>query len=639
MKLIFTPLSHSIHLFSSFAVEIKESNFRYKPSVYLNDTELQEALKKITTAAEMEEYLKARYKTKKEERPSNRRRLNRAVNNSIRSTARSAVEKAPTTTYSPSTIEEDERQPTNQRNQLSPDALAVEFAEPVEQQEKQRDADDPMEHADEELINKDKNDQQQHAVSAGAGQGDDQPAGTTTNLSNKVGKEEVLEGSPKKTAKKKAIRSPKKQALNKMLLDGSEEDQRALPITADIANIKANSELTSIITKATVDGKQLDTLEVNTLLERASELPISTAPPSQPPAGSLFLFDRAATPNYKRDQHSFGKEAHNKLVVDKEPRIKVYYGSKTDHSLQRRSYFFNSDSPQVRGDGQKELVIVHYLVPPTSAPKGKSPSFGGSDDQVASGSLEAAMKVPQKPLSTINEEEKKGTAAEKSRLAPKEDQPKAFENLVHPAPSIPSQQNPYSKLRALVAIGARLSIPELGLEVFCDAVNDLCKNPPAGCEAAAECGVINYKSLEHTSRELLDVSFDDIQSNPKMEKKWKHLVVDHAFADIIRTLSTAIVEHLTGKVVPLKVRTDLESAVLDDTVSMAMALMGIRKATFSASLKEKIANLASTFTTAPLEWARSQFKLIRHAVIDGDIDFAADLIELALGNKPKLSPE
>jgi hypothetical protein len=298
--------------------------------------------------------------------------------------------------------------------------------------------------------------------------------------------------------------------------------------------------------------------------------------------------------------------------------------------LQRRSYFFNSDSPQVRGDGQKELVIVHYLVPPTSAPKGKSSSFGGSDDQVASESLEAAVKVPQKPLSPVNEEEKKGTAAaEKSRLAPKEDR----------TPSIPSQQNPYSKLRALVAIGARLSIPELGLEVFCDAVNDLCKNPPAGCEAAAECGVINYKSLEHTSRELLDVSFDDIQSNPKMEKKWKHLVVDHAFADIIRTLSTAIVEHLTGKVVPLKVRTDLESAVLDDTVSMAMALMGIRKATFSASLKEKIANLASTFTTAPLEWARSQFKLIRHAVIDGDIDFAADLIELALGNKPKLSPE
>ncbi|KAL4523216.1 hypothetical protein Ndes2526A_g07916 [Nannochloris sp. 'desiccata'] len=97
-------------------VDIKESHFRYNPAVYLRDSELKQALKRITTADEMEEFLKARYKTKKEERSPSMRKLNRITSITSRVNARSTVQKTSAVT-APRSIEEEEQVPSNQQRQ------------------------------------------------------------------------------------------------------------------------------------------------------------------------------------------------------------------------------------------------------------------------------------------------------------------------------------------------------------------------------------------------------------------------------------------------------------------------------------------------------------------------------------------
>lgn len=397
----------------------------------------------------------------------------------------------------------------------------------------------------------------------------------------------------------------------------------AIPITVDSPDLHNRPELLKIVLKATVNGKAMEKTEVNTLLNSTAQLPISTAPPSRPAAGSLFLYNKTATPNYKKDEHNFGKESHTRLIVDKRPRIQVYYGTKEYSPVQRRSYYLISDDAERRGGGDQKLVLVHYLVPQASASKGKSQKSTGSEDQIASGSLDETIKADFK----ANEEADRAHNVAEERL------PKvvAWDKPLHSHPppfSTAPQSSPRSVLRSLIGIGVRLQIPGLDVEAICDDVNDLCDNPPAGCEEASKSGSINYHSLDLAAQELLNVKFDFIEA--KMEREWKNAVANHEFAGLVKKLCNIVVEHFS--VVSEDVRKALESAVLDEKASMATALRKLSK--IDSIPKRELMNLVGIVTAAPLEWARDQFKVIRDAVLDDDIDFAKGLIHIALENKP-----
>jgi ankyrin repeat protein len=402
----------------------------------------------------------------------------------------------------------------------------------------------------------------------------------------------------------------------------------AIPITLDTATVKSTSELTEIVEKATLDAKLLGTSEVHTLLLKASELPLSAAAPERPPAGSLFVYNKTATPHYRKDGYGFGKESSSVLKIDKEPTIKACYGYTAVHSLQRRTYNL-IENPQ--------LVIVHYLVPvekaklsftlldvsAKKAPKIKSQKSEGSEDKSGlSGSSEGTVKAPAKPRFTVPEEET---------------QPFRFNTTLpsNPPPSsLPLQNTEYLRMRALIAIGARLQLSGLELDVFCDAVNNLCDHPPDGFEAASKSGSINYKTLNEASLDLLNVQFDDIKE--EMEREWKNAVADHESAALIKNLRDLVINHLRCELVPAEVKTALESAVLDERASMATALGMLRKIkSIPRKDMSKIAKLASVVTNAPLEWSRDQFKLIRSAVIDDDIEYTQYLIDYSLETVPK----
>jgi len=432
-----------------------------------------------------------------------------------------------------------------------------------------------------------------------------------------------VEKSPQQKVRKQIDNRRKKKLQN----GGGE----SIPITVDLPDLKSHAELLEIVHKATVDGKLLETTEIDTLLGSAAQLPLSTCPPSLPAAGALFLYDKAATPHYKRDEHNFGKESHNKLVIDKQPRIKVYYGTNKDPPLQRRSYFLNVDTAREsrgRGDAGRpqELVIVHYLVPQASAPKGNSQKSTKSEGQVASGSFDETVI----PLSNINEEEDR--PHKRRKLADEPLKPDEQDVPLHSYPP-PSSLAPHSEiensaLRSLICIGVRLQIPELDLEAICDDVNDLCDKPPAGCEAASKSSRINYHTLDIAAQELSNVKFDFIEA--EMEKKWKKAVADNESSGLIKKLCSVVVEHFS--VVSSDVRKALESAEVDEEASMATALRKLGK--IDSIPKKELMQLVGIVTVAPLEWARKQFKVIRDAVLDDDIEFAKALIHSALENKP-----
>ncbi|KAH7617416.1 putative Calmodulin-binding transcription activator CBT [Nannochloris sp. 'desiccata'] len=820
-------------------VDIKESHFRYNPAVYLRDSELKQALKRITTADEMEEFLKARYKTKKEERSPSMRKLNRITSITSRVNARSTVQKTSAVT-APRSIEEEEQVPSNQQRQqqqqeqpagdvgvesskvaslfekakrgkkLSPEELGDLFVGKTDQQQLSIavhlgqeevikklisggtvdiDAPDPeydgktplmlaatncsivslellldanvdinkahaetgetalmlaAEHPDGVHFIKtlfriadnkhiyvktdagDRNKQTalMHAAIKGrytlmhaAAQGSRENVRAIINYSKDryglgdalrhaapkgqleivrmviehddyyIGEfdfgritkevktalekaekdndknlvlclakvlEELKDHKEQKAEERKAEKRRREEDIeensdlhNKMKkfraeeideqpkkdrdLEKSIKNRRvvvsqggeAIPITVDSPDLHNRPELLKIVLKATVNGKAMEKTEVNTLLNSTAQLPISTAPPSRPAAGSLFLYNKTATPNYKKDEHNFGKESHTRLIVDKRPRIQVYYGTKEYSPVQRRSYYLISDDAERRGGGDQKLVLVHYLVPQASASKGKSQKSTGSEDQIASGSLDETIKADFK----ANEEADRAHNVAEERL------PKvvAWDKPLHSHPppfSTAPQSSPRSVLRSLIGIGVRLQIPGLDVEAICDDVNDLCDNPPAGCEEASKSGSINYHSLDLAAQELLNVKFDFIEA--KMEREWKKAVANHEFAGLVKKLCNIVVEHFS--VVSEDVRKALESAVLDEKASMATALRKLSK--IDSIPKRELMNLVGIVTAAPLEWARDQFKVIRDAVLDDDIDFAKGLIHIALENKP-----
>ena len=104
-------------------------------------------------------------------------------------------------------------------------------------------------------------------------------------------------------------------------------------------------------------------------------LPISKHPPySQPKSGSLILYDRTTTRQYKRDgytwirKHKTNKvrEDHVKLRYDGAYRVSgTYVHCDTIPTMHRRSYHLIDDSGvsvrKKQESGEQSLVLVHYL--------------------------------------------------------------------------------------------------------------------------------------------------------------------------------------------------------------------------------------------------------------------------------------
>lgn len=57
----------------------------------------------------------------------------------------------------------------------------------------------------------------------------------------------------------------------------------------------------------------------------AGLLPQSAVPPMKPRGNTAYLFDRRVT-RIKQDGHEWSKESHTTLLVEGQPRVKIYYG-------------------------------------------------------------------------------------------------------------------------------------------------------------------------------------------------------------------------------------------------------------------------------------------------------------------------
>ncbi|KAL0545176.1 hypothetical protein IC582_020323 [Cucumis melo] len=102
--------------------------------------------------------------------------------------------------------------------------------------------------------------------------------------------------------------------------------------------------------------------EICEILRNYKKFQLAPDPPVQPPAGSLFLFDRKALRYFRKDGHRWRKkkdgktvkEAHEKLKAGSVDVLHCYYAHGEDNeNFQRRSYWML--------DGQLEhIVLVHY---------------------------------------------------------------------------------------------------------------------------------------------------------------------------------------------------------------------------------------------------------------------------------------
>ena len=103
-------------------------------------------------------------------------------------------------------------------------------------------------------------------------------------------------------------------------------------------------------------------------------MPLTFEPPKDPPrSGSLFLYDRSITKDYKQDGHSWirkqknnkVREDHVKLRYDGNFRVSgAYVHDANNTTLHRRSYHLIENGLNVRkqqDEGKQSLVLVHYL--------------------------------------------------------------------------------------------------------------------------------------------------------------------------------------------------------------------------------------------------------------------------------------
>ncbi|XWS08437.1 hypothetical protein CRYUN_Cryun40dG0002500 [Craigia yunnanensis] len=103
-------------------------------------------------------------------------------------------------------------------------------------------------------------------------------------------------------------------------------------------------------------------VEVCEILSNYPKFRLSEKPPTKPPAGSLYLFDRKTNRYFRKDGHDWRKkkdgkavkEAHEKLKIGSVDVLHCYYAhGQFDENFQRRCYWML--------DGQFEhIVFVHY---------------------------------------------------------------------------------------------------------------------------------------------------------------------------------------------------------------------------------------------------------------------------------------
>ncbi|GLT33745.1 hypothetical protein SLA2020_083090 [Shorea laevis] len=103
--------------------------------------------------------------------------------------------------------------------------------------------------------------------------------------------------------------------------------------------------------------------EICEVLQNYQKFHISAEPPSTPPSGSLFLFDRKVLRYFRKDGHNWRKkkdgktvkEAHEKLKVGSVDVLHCYYAhGEKNENFQRRSYWRLEEE-------LSHIVFVHYL--------------------------------------------------------------------------------------------------------------------------------------------------------------------------------------------------------------------------------------------------------------------------------------
>lgn len=308
-----------------------------------------------------------------------------------------------------------------------------------------------------------------------------------------------------------------------------------------------------------VTGSQMKGAEIYAFFQQVTEFPCSTVAPVLAPVGSLFVYKKTTSPGpyYKRDGYGFGKESHSVLIIDKLPRIKTYYGT-LRNNIQRRSYYLLDDPT---------YVIVHY-----------------TREDTASASC---AKEEKRQASEIDETSKKKQKVSSGKC----------------------------DFRALVALGARVHIPELSYDVFCDAINALCH------EEASTTEELNYKTLMHASQEIFGVKFDDISSSD-MKETWLVKVGDHPSSAEITAMCASIVRHLKGSLVAEDVKAAFEKASQENTLmAMVLALGKLRKVPDIP--EDELRMVMNKIMKSGLsEELQIRFALIRDAIMDNDIQFA-----------------
>ncbi|KAL4302429.1 hypothetical protein GQ457_10G019610 [Hibiscus cannabinus] len=103
--------------------------------------------------------------------------------------------------------------------------------------------------------------------------------------------------------------------------------------------------------------------EICEILRNHQKFQITSEPPTRPPSGSLFLFDRKVLRYFRKDGHNWRKkkdgktvkEAHEKLKVGSIDMLHCYYAhGEENENFQRRSYWMLE--PDLM-----HIVFVHYL--------------------------------------------------------------------------------------------------------------------------------------------------------------------------------------------------------------------------------------------------------------------------------------
>ncbi|TYG80777.1 hypothetical protein ES288_D02G243000v1 [Gossypium darwinii] len=103
--------------------------------------------------------------------------------------------------------------------------------------------------------------------------------------------------------------------------------------------------------------------EICEILRNYQKFHISSEPPTGPPSGSLFLFDRKVLRYFRKDGHNWRKkkdgktvkEAHEKLKVGSIDVLHCYYAhGEENENFQRRSYWMLEQD-------LTHIVFVHYL--------------------------------------------------------------------------------------------------------------------------------------------------------------------------------------------------------------------------------------------------------------------------------------